>query len=397
MNKRLLKVAVTTALTVAFAAPAFANPFADVPAKHWAYDAVNKLAQAGIVDGYNDGTFRGDKTMTRYEMAQIIAKAMNKNLNADQKATVDKLSKEFGTELNSLGVKVDGVQKQVNDMVKISGDARVRYFGTENEKDVTDYRARVTLDGKINDNVKFSTRLSTGSTLVDAKANTFSAETANASFNALGMSHVVGRQDIKLGSGYLVDGQMNGMATQIGALKVFGGNASSNAKVATDSIYANGNTATDTVWNRVYGAEYKFDVMGAKVTADYMKNNTSSDTLYGANLGFGVTKDISATAEYFKNNENSAKAMAYGVKFDKIGLSATYRDVEAGAFSPFSTMVTPTTTQYDALKDGFKGMEYQYDHNIDKNAVLTVKYQDFENKSGAKLSGRTSAAVNVKF
>ena len=137
--------------------------------------------------------------------------------------------------------------------------------------------------------------------------------------------------------------------------------------------------------------------MGAKVTADYMKNNSSSDTLYGANLGFGLTKDISATAEYFKNNENSAKAMAYGVKFDKIGLSATYRDVEAGAFSPFSTMVTSTTTQYDALKDGFKGMEYQYDHNIDKNAVFTVKYQDFENKSGVKLNGRTSAAVNVKF
>ncbi|MBC8016820.1 MAG: S-layer homology domain-containing protein, partial [Sporomusaceae bacterium] len=112
MNKRMLKVAVVSALTVAFAVPAFANPFTDVPAKHWAYDSVNKLAQAGIVDGYGDGTFKGDKTMTRYEMAQIVAKAMTKSLNADQKATLDKLSKEFATELNSLGVKVDGLQKQ---------------------------------------------------------------------------------------------------------------------------------------------------------------------------------------------------------------------------------------------------------------------------------------------
>jgi len=92
VKKRLLKVAIATALTVAFATPAFANPFSDVPAKHWAYDAVNKLAQAGIVDGYSDGTFRGDKTMTRYEMAQIVAKAMNKSLNSDQKAIVDKLA-----------------------------------------------------------------------------------------------------------------------------------------------------------------------------------------------------------------------------------------------------------------------------------------------------------------
>ena len=52
MNKRMLKVAVVSALTVAFAVPAFANPFTDVPVKHWSYDSVNKLAQAGIIDGY---------------------------------------------------------------------------------------------------------------------------------------------------------------------------------------------------------------------------------------------------------------------------------------------------------------------------------------------------------
>ena len=126
MNKRVLKVAVVSALTVAFAVPAFANPFTDVPAKHWSYDAVTKLSQAGIVDGYGDGTFKGDKTVTRYEMAQIVAKAMTKSLNNDQKATVDKLSKEFATELNTMGVKVEGMQNQINNMVKISGDARVR-------------------------------------------------------------------------------------------------------------------------------------------------------------------------------------------------------------------------------------------------------------------------------
>ena len=57
-----------------------ANPFSDVPAGHWAYDSISKLAVAGIIEGYGDDTFRGDRLMTRYEMAQIVAKALAKAL-----------------------------------------------------------------------------------------------------------------------------------------------------------------------------------------------------------------------------------------------------------------------------------------------------------------------------
>jgi hypothetical protein len=115
----------------ALAAPA--NPFVDVPAKHWAYDAVSKLAKAGIVDGYGDGTFRGDKTMTRYEMAQIVAKAMAKSdkASAEMKALVDKLAVEFAAELNNLGVRVAALEKNsatpFGPSVKVYGDARTRY------------------------------------------------------------------------------------------------------------------------------------------------------------------------------------------------------------------------------------------------------------------------------
>lgn len=399
MKKRLLKVAITTALTVAFAVPAFANPFTDVPAKHWAYDAVNKLAQEGIVEGYGDGTFRGDKTLSRYEMASIVAKAMNKSMNADQKATMDRLSKEFAAELDSMGVKVAGMQNQIDNMVKISGDARVRFFdhnGTSHDRDVTDYRARVTFDGKINDNLKFNARMSSGNANSDAIYNTVRMDTANVGFDVLGMNTTVGRQDIKLGTGYLMDTQMNGIAGQIDGLKLFAGNASSQANVATSSIYANGGSGI--VWNRVYGAEYNTDILGAKFTADYLKDTTSKDNFYGANTSFRLLDGVTAKAEYYKNSESSASAKAYGVKFNNIGLSATYRDVAAGAFNPFSGMVTSTTNQWDDLSaNGFKGMEYQYDRNLDKNATLTVKYQDFKDQNDSKLDSRTSAAINVKF
>jgi hypothetical protein len=391
VKKRLLKTAITTALVLAFAAPAFANPFADVPANSWAYGAVTKLAQAGIIDGYGDGTFRGDKTVTRYEMAQMVSKAMNKSMNAEQKATVDKLSREFATELIAMGIKVEGVQQQVDNMVKVSGDARVRYFDQASiggSNDVTEYRARISFDGKINNDMKFNARLSSGNTNADTTANTVKFDTANVSFNTFGLNTTVGRQDIKLGSGYLMDTQMNGVASQIGGLKLFAGNASQSTEVA----------AVAPIMERTYGAEYGMNILGAKVTADYLKNTSNNDEFYGANASFGLIKGVSANAEYFKNNTVGATAAAYGVKLDNVGLSATYRDVEKGAFTAYSTMNATTTNFYDTMAlNGFKGMEYQFDKDLGKNAIFSVKYQDFKDQTGATIPARTSAGVNVKF
>ena len=104
--KKSLVLAMAMALGVTASAYA-ANPFSDVPAGHWAYDSVNKLAAAGIVDGYGNGTFGGDRLMTRYEMAQIVAKAMAKGAN------VDRLAAEFADELDSLGVRVAALEKNL--------------------------------------------------------------------------------------------------------------------------------------------------------------------------------------------------------------------------------------------------------------------------------------------
>ena len=73
--KKSLVLAMAMALGVTASAYAANNPFSDVPAGHWAYDSVAKLAATGVIDGYGDSTFGGDKLMTRYEMAQITARA----------------------------------------------------------------------------------------------------------------------------------------------------------------------------------------------------------------------------------------------------------------------------------------------------------------------------------
>ena len=107
--KKSLVLAMAMALGVTASAYA-ANPFSDVPAGHWAYDSINKLAAAGVVEGYGDTTFGGDKLMTRYEMAQIVAKAMAKGAN------VDKLAAEFADELDNLGVRVANLEKKADNV-----------------------------------------------------------------------------------------------------------------------------------------------------------------------------------------------------------------------------------------------------------------------------------------
>ena len=94
--KKSLVVALALATGITASASA-ANPFSDVPAGHWAYASLAKLAAAGVVEGYPDSTFQGDKLMTRYEMAQIV-KAMAKGAN------VDRLASEFAEELDALGL-----------------------------------------------------------------------------------------------------------------------------------------------------------------------------------------------------------------------------------------------------------------------------------------------------
>ncbi len=114
------------ALIAASASTTFAaaNPFEDVPIDHWAYDAIAQLAAEGVIEGYGDGTYRGDQEITRYEMAQMVARAMAKG--GGNKALLDKLAAEFADELNSLGVRVAALEKKV-DNVTWTGTVRYRY------------------------------------------------------------------------------------------------------------------------------------------------------------------------------------------------------------------------------------------------------------------------------
>ena len=137
MNKKLLAALVAT-MAVGTTALA-ANPFEDVPQDSWAYNSVVQLANSGIIQGVDGVHFQGERNITRYEAAEIVAKAMahEDRANAEQRALINKLANEFSDELNNLGVRVSNLEERVGN-VKLTGDARIRYMnqnGTTNKDD----------------------------------------------------------------------------------------------------------------------------------------------------------------------------------------------------------------------------------------------------------------------
>ena len=163
--KKILAIAAVAALTAGVSAFA-ANPFSDVSQDDWAYQAVSDLSDQGVVEGYPDGTFKGERNITRYELAQIVARLMAKEdqLNAEQRATLDKLSGEYADELANLGVRVGNLEKKVGNLYW-SGDARMQYQHNLKEDarkghdDAWTGRMRINVMGEVNDQVTVNGRL----------------------------------------------------------------------------------------------------------------------------------------------------------------------------------------------------------------------------------------------
>ena len=170
--KKILAIAAAAALTAGVSAFA-ANPFSDVSTDDWAYQAVSDLSDQGVVEGYPDGTFKGERNITRYELAQIIARLMAKEdqLNAEQRATLDKLAGEYADELANLGVRVSNLEKKVGNLYW-SGDARMQYqhnlksdddngvYAKEHDDSWTG-RMRINVKGQVNDQVTVNGRFVT--------------------------------------------------------------------------------------------------------------------------------------------------------------------------------------------------------------------------------------------
>lgn len=111
--------------------------FPDVPENHWAYEYVATLAGNGIIEGYPDGEFKGDRSMTRYEFAAMFYRALKNGAPVDD--NMDRAMNEFEPELRQIRldrIRVDRISGKDNDRNKVE---RVR-VNSEDDKAKNDYR-----------------------------------------------------------------------------------------------------------------------------------------------------------------------------------------------------------------------------------------------------------------
>ena len=163
-SKVVAALAATMAVgaTCAFAA----NPFVDVPSDSWAYKSVVELADAGIIQGVDGQYFQGHRNITRYEAAEMVAKAMAHmdKASIEQRALINKLADEYADELNNLGVRVTNLENRVGN-TRVFGDAFVRYRyqnGNKKNDNSWDTRFRIRAQGQVNDRTKVTAGVSTG-------------------------------------------------------------------------------------------------------------------------------------------------------------------------------------------------------------------------------------------
>ena len=399
--KKSLVLAMAMALGVTASAYA-ANPFSDVPAGHWAHDAVNKLAAEGVVDGYPDGTYGGDKLMTRYEMAQIVAKAMAKGAN------VDKLAAEFADELDSLGVRVANLEKKA-DNVKITGQIRASYRDVDGSVNGNDGRLRTRLfvNGTINEDWTYTGRFHneqyvTGNDDKGAKGeDDLDFNWAFVSGRVGGVKMDAGRMDFTYAD--VVDVRGDGVKLAYGDdVKVTGWVFKGNSDIemlSDDRVYVAGVEtsfgAVDTTV-RYYRADTKFDneIVEVALAGEIAKDLTLRGTWFN-----GTTDD---KAESLAGTDVDTNGWLVGLSYGGAkasepgswGVYANYSD------RPFATYLLPTNLSgyadapyalYNessvagaAKADGYEGYEIGANVTLAKNIVAAVKYFDLEEREGSK-------------
>ena len=406
--KKSLVLAMAMALGVTASAYA-ANPFSDVPAGHWAYDAVNKLAAEGVVDGYPDGTYGGDKLMTRYEMAQIVAKAMAKGAN------VDKLAAEFADELDSLGVRVANLEKKA-DNVKITGQIRASYKDVDGDKNghAGQLRNRLFVNGAINEDWTYTGRLQNIQTYTNESGDDdLEMNWAFVSGRVGGVKVDAGRMDFTYSD--VVDMRADGVKLVYGddvkltgwAYKAASDNYVSGSQFDKEIFGDDGKgNAKDTLvesGDRFYtvGVEANIGVVDTAVRY-YNADNWRNQEIWEAAVAGEVVKDLTLKGAYFYgdaddfnslDNNGWLVGLAYrGAKASEAGswgLYANWND------RPFATYLIPTSMSgyadapYASLAeavngDGYEGLEVGANVTLAKNIVAGVKYFDFEQREGNK-------------
>lgn len=375
--KKSLTVTLAAVFALGIASSALAaNPFVDVPAKHWAYGAVSQLSRDGVINGYSDNTFRGDRMISRYEMASIVAKAIAKaeSANTGDKMLISKLAAEFKSELDSMGVRMDSLEKGM-DGLAIHGTARIR-----NNQEYTD-AGRQTTESHIN---------------IDAFMN----------YNVNDQWAVKGESEWQRGlgsyAGNLIDA--NSQFEQLYVTGPLGGTAVKGGKYSYFSPY--GLVFDD----KVSGAQATFgNVLKTGINAGKVNDNVGTgfntsnpvDTNY-ASIDFSapLSRATTAKAAYFRTSVADTKANYYEVGFNtKFGtdLAFTADFAKSDSDAPTGNKAYYTQVQYKAADYNLPGSYdvYAAYRKIPTTAVIAPTGDWTNDTKGVRLGVDYTLAKNI--
>ena len=422
MKKQFAAIFAATAVlgvTTAFAA----NPFSDVTPDSWAYQAVSQLAAAGIVNGYPDGTFKGQNNITRYEMAQMVAKAManQDRANAEQQAMINRLADEFSNELNNLGVRVARLEDRVGN-VKVTGDARLRYQDAEHDSSKFDARARVQFNAKVNDRTDAVVRLSSGNFEL---GDSTTGGKADAQIDRAYVNHKFGeRVSLKagrfnqvIGGGLAFDGtfdgaQLNAGNDKIQAQAAYGymvsgdvGSLVNKTKVdptTGDIVWDNSLSKSENVTNTYLGLNGK---VGKHTMVGGFYNRVNQDTAKGYKNIYGFNADANfdkvwVGGEWLKDSHvDNSTAWTAGLGYGNYNIAKKGSwDVKGQYFNAKANAPIVDTTYNHIYTTDAKGWMASVNYALQNNVGLSANYGfDWKTQDGADLSDFYRADLNYKF
>ena len=405
--KKILALAAAAALTAGVSAYA-ANPFSDVTADDWAYQAVSDLSAQGVVEGYPDGTFKGERNMTRYELAQIVARLMAKEdqLNAEQQATLDKLAGEYADELANLGVRVSNLEKKVGN-ISWAGDAKMMYTNNAEKtaKDTYKGRIRLNVKGQVNDATYVQGRIVTNMWFKDAKPEDGDGNTTmdrlfvNHSFGDK-TSVVLGRQDLTVFGGLEYDDAFDGakLAYNDGKFDAYAAFGQLNAGDYKETDAAFGGLGYDFGVAKLNAAYFNF-------TGDKAKTVSGFDSIWGANLVVPV-QDFSVFGEYWDSNaDKNDSAYQAGLGYSTLdaskpgtfALNVAYNKVGANAYFGGDTYDASDFFDHITADKDLKFWNVFGDVTLQKNVTLHGEYAwDIKNADGCDDNAWT-VSLNYAF
>ena len=401
MKKQFAAIFAATAVlgvTTAFAA----NPFSDVTPDSWAYQAVSQLANAGIVNGYPDGTFKGQNNITRYEMAQMVAKAManQDRANAEQQAMINRLADEFSNELNNLGVRVARLEDRVGN-VKVTGDARLRYQDAEHAKSKFDARARLQFNAKVNDRTDAVVRVASKNfELGDSRMGSNVGVSVDRAYvnHKFGerVSLKAGRFGQVAGGGLAFDGTFDGVQFNAGNDKVNAQVAYGYAVSGEAAGYTKDQNVTNVLVN-LNGKVGKHTMVGGFY--DRVNQDSGVKNIYGFNADANFDK-VWVGGEWLKaSNLDKSQAWTAGVGYGNYNIKkqGTW-DVKGQYFNAKANAPIVDTTWNHIYTTDAKGWMATVDYALQNNVGLSAYYGfDWKDQNGNDKSDFYRADLNYKF